>query len=166
MGIANVPLCPCFFWFFLVVFQEQALPIVMKPSPSLTIIFCSPKAYFCMPPKLSRFPPVFSSRKFQLLTFRLCVREFQKKLVHGAGSRIWGPGHVAVSTPFDARLSHHSGDWLSTCTGGWLTVEVLSISECCSLFNWFPCLKIYHSLKILKMKKLEPTDRRVLYKDR
>lgn len=117
-GNCKCPTLPLLFLIFLVVFQEQAFPIVMKPSPSLTIIFCSPKAYFCMPPKLSRFPPVFSSRKFQLLTFHLCVREFQKKLVHRAGSRIWGPGHVAVSTPFDARLSHQSGDWLSTCAGG------------------------------------------------
>lgn len=69
------------FLIFLVIFQEQAFLIVMKSSPLLIIVFLFPKGIFLHAPKLSRFPPVFSSRKFQLLTFHLCVREFQEKLV-------------------------------------------------------------------------------------
>lgn len=120
MGIADVPLCPCFFDFLSGV-SGAGISHCDEVQSITYNHFLSPKGINLHAPKVSRFPPVFASRTFQRLTFHLCVRvsaEASARGRLGQGSLIGGPGRAAVSTLFDARLSHQSGDRFSTCAGG------------------------------------------------
>lgn len=84
MGIADAPLCPCFFDFLSGV-SGAGISHCDEVQSITYNHFGSPKGINLHAPKVSRFPPVFASRTFQRLTFHLCVREFQQKLVRGAG---------------------------------------------------------------------------------